>query len=58
MSICMTSCSGAEARVDANEDADEVWSKRVHKLIAQVSVFAGWSVGRGRPLAFLGRRRW
>ncbi len=58
MGICMTSCSGAKARIDANEDADEVWGKRVYKLVAQVGVFAGRGVGRGRSLAFLGRRRW
>lgn len=53
----MTCSSGADTRVNANKDTDEVRSERVGQVVDEVSVFArrsiagGWTFG----LRFRGR---
>lgn len=48
---------GAEARIHADEDADETRAERVGKVVDEMGVFGGGSIARGSTfgLWFLGR---
>lgn len=36
---------GADARIDADEHANEIWGERIREMIGQMGVFGRWGVG-------------
>jgi len=71
MGIRMAGSGGADARIDTDEDADQIWRERVRQEICEMRIFRRRGVasrgrfrfprrlggtGRRRVLAFEGRR--